>query len=92
MIKLVVKKNGSKEPFDAEKINKAIRLAGQAAGVEEPRIEEVIKVVLAKVFQLGEGKEEIASTEIKETVLEELDVVEPSISASWREYDQNKKA
>ena len=91
MIKLVVKKDGSKEPFDAEKINKAIRLAGQAAGVEEARIEEVIKVVLAKVFQLGEGKEEIASSEIKETVLEELDVVEPSISASWREYDQNKK-
>ena len=36
-------------------------------------------------------REEIATSEIKEKILSELDRIEPSVSAAWRKYDEEKK-
>ena len=90
MAKFVIKKSGEKEPFDAKKIEASIIVAASEVNLPKERVDEMVKQVLSVVIQLVEGKEEIATAEIKEKILSELDVLEPSVSAAWRKYDQEK--
>ena len=92
MAKEVFKKTGEKEPFDAEKIRKSISLAAEQAGLPEERRNEVVEEVIDTVLQMTEGKEEIATPEIRKKILSELDSLEPSVSEAWRKYDQEGKA
>ena len=92
MAKEVIKKDGAKEPFDAGKIKGAIAAAAQAAGLAEERKNEVVEQVANAAIQLADSKEEIATSELKEKILAELDQIEPSVSAAWRKHDQEKGA
>jgi len=91
MAKEVIKKDGAKEPFDAEKIKNSILGAAQRTELSEERKNEVVEEVAAKVIQMAEEKDEIATSEIKEKILSELDVVEPAVSEAWRKYEQESK-
>lgn len=91
MAKEVIKKDGTKVPFEAEKIKKAITVAAAATDLPEERKNEVAEQVSDAVIQTLESKDEVTTSEIKESVLAELDKVEPSVSAAWREYDQENK-
>jgi len=84
MTKFVIKKDGTKELFNASKIEDAVRAAAKAVDFSEERIQELIKSVLVKVIESTKDSEEVSSVEIKRIVLEELDIIEPSVSASWR--------
>ena len=90
MANFVVKKDGTKVPFDAEKIKRAISAAATQAGLPENEVTEVVDQVLLKVIESFTGTEEVASAEIREKVLSELDVVKPAVSESWRKHDQSK--
>ncbi len=90
MTKFVIKEDNSKELFDAGKVERAIRAAAQAVDFSEERIQELAKSVLLKVFELIQDNEEVAASEIKNVILSELDILEPSVSASWRDYDKTK--
>ncbi|MCP6719836.1 MAG: ATP cone domain-containing protein [Patescibacteria group bacterium] len=92
MANTVIKKDGTKKPFDSEKIRKSIESAAEEAGLEKERISEIVNQVANETMQLAEGKEEIATSELKEKILSTLDTVEPSVSAAWREYDSKRKA
>ena len=93
MAKEVVKRTGAREPFDAGKIRNAISMAAKEAGLEETRKNEVIEQVTTRIVQMADAKDEITTSEIKESILVELDSVEPSVSAAWRKYDaENKQA
>ena len=92
MVNFVVKRDGTKEPFDAEKIKKGIRAATSQANLSPERTELVVEEVSTKVIQSFYGLEEVPTSEIREKILSELDVVEPAASSAWREYDRNKKA
>jgi transcriptional repressor NrdR len=87
----VVKKDGTKEPFNPEKIRNSIRAAAGQAGLLEERKNEVVEQVATTAIQVADGKEEIATSEIREKILSDLDRIEPSVSAAWRKYDQEKK-
>ena len=91
MAKEVIKKDGTKEPFDAEKIRKAIAAAAGQADLSEERKNEVVEQVANTVIQMADAKEEIATSEIKEKVLSELDSLEPSVSEAWRKYGEENK-
>ncbi len=91
MANQVIKKDGTKQPFDPEKIKKAIAIAADRAGVSEEKRNEVVEQVSSSVIALTDTEEEIATSEIREKILSELDQVEPSISAGWRKYDQEQK-
>lgn len=87
----VIKKDGTKQPFDAEKIKNAIAAAAVRTDLPEERQKAVTEQVAAKVIQLAGKKEEIATSEIREAIISELDVVEPAVSEAWRKYDQEQK-
>lgn len=86
----VIKKDGTKEPFDAEKIKNAIATAAQQADLSEERKNEVVEQVADVVIKMTEEKEEIATSEIKEKILSELDSVESGVAEAWRKYEAEK--
>jgi transcriptional regulator NrdR family protein len=87
----VIKKDGTKQPFDAEKIKNSIAAAAVRTDLTEERQAEVVGQVAAKVVRIADEKEEIATSEIKEIILNELDLLEPAVAGAWRRYDQEKK-
>ncbi len=91
MAKEVTKKNRTKEHFDAEKIKNSISAAAKGTSLSEERKNEVVEQVAATVIQMTEGRDEIATIEIKEKILSELDTIEPAVSGEWRKYDQEKE-
>ena len=90
MAKFVIKKDGRKEPFDAEKIKKAITASVSRTDLSEKRMKKVVKKVSKAAIKLAKKKEEIAAAEIREKILSELDALEPSVSEAWRKYDEEK--
>ncbi len=90
MANFVIKRDGTREPFDAEKIKRAIAGAAQRTNLPEERKNEVVEQVLSAALQLAREKEEIKTSEIKEKILSELDAIEPSVSEVWRKYTQEK--
>ncbi len=91
MVTDVIKKDGTKVPFDVEKIKSAIMAASSVTDLSDVRKNEIVEqVVNAVLVEMG-GKTEVSTTEIKNAVLAKLDSVEPSVSAAWREYDQENK-
>ena len=86
----VIKRDGSREPFDPEKIKSSIRKAAQKTDLPEERVNEVVEQVSKAAIELADSKEEIATSEIREKILSELDNVEPKVAESWRDYDRTK--
>lgn len=90
MAKFVIKKDGTKEPFDAGKIRSSIVGAAQKTELLEERRNEVVEQVSKTVLQAVAEKEEIPTAEIREKILSELSTVEPSVSEAWKKYEQEK--
>ena len=90
MANQVIKKDGSKEPFDDEKIKKAIRLAAQQSGLDETKQTEITEKITAKVLEALKGKEEVRTLEIRDKILGELEIYAPTVAASWRDYELTK--
>ncbi len=91
MANFVVKKDGTKEPFDAEKIKKAIAAAAQRTDLSEERKNEIVEQVSAAVIQIAGTKKEIATSEIGENIRSQLNSAEPSVAAFWISYEEEKK-
>jgi len=66
----VIKKDGSRELFDREKLANAIRRSVGKFFTSEVEVEEIINTVEERLYELGES--EIASNAIGDTVLDEL--------------------
>ncbi len=92
MAKEVIKKDGSREPFDTEKIRKSIRAAADHTDLPEEKKNEIVEKVAFNVIQMTDEKEEIATSEIREKILSELDNLEPVVAEAWRKYEEGKGA
>ena len=90
MVNMVTKNDGTKAPFDAEKMKGSIMAACQDAGVSDEEKNNITQKVSAVVMAQLENKEEISSAEIKKMILSELDVSFPEIAQAWRAYDEGK--
>lgn len=90
MANQVIKRDGTKEPFDESKLKKSIELAAQEAGLEASRVQEVVNQVASVALELAASQEEIPTSELREKILSELDKIESGIAEAWRKYDQNR--
>ncbi len=90
MVKEVIKGDGSREPFDAGKIMRSIETAAREAGLDEIRIQELVKQAGGAAMQLADVKETISTAALKDKILNELDKLEPAVSGAWRRYDESK--
>lgn len=90
MANFVIKRDGTREPFDAEKISRGLKAASQKAGLSSERVEKVVREISAKAVALAAAKEEISTSELRDMILKELDIVEPVVSVSWRQHKLEK--
>ena len=90
MIKTVIKRDGTKEPFDAEKMKRAIATAARQANYQADQISGLIEKVSVQVVSVLGDKDEVRSVEIRDQVLKGLDVIAPTVAMSWRNHDQSK--
>lgn len=90
MASFVIKKDGTKEPFDPEKIRSSVMGAARGANLPEERMGVVVDQVVTAAIQMADAKEEIATSEIRGKILGDLDQIEPSVSAAWRKHEQEK--
>lgn len=91
MANTVVKKNGSREPFDGEKVKGAIAKAAREAGHDEAKVASIVEQASAGVMTLASGVDEITTAELKMKILADLDTMAPEVAAAWRKYDTEKK-
>lgn len=87
----VIKKTGEKEPFDPMKIENSIRAAATDAGLLAERINELVNRVAKVVIDAVVDKNEVATSEIKQRILTELDEIEPAVAEAWRKFDEAKE-
>jgi len=90
MAKVVIKRDGTKEEFDGEKIRKSIEIAAMSSGLSEERVKEVVFQVLDAVLKLANSKEEIATKELGDAVFNELNKIEPKTAEAWKKYEEEK--
>ena len=72
---MVAKKDGRREPFDREKVERGIRIACTKRPVETAALERAVAAVEAAVFARGET--EVPSSVVGELVLAELARLDP---------------
>lgn len=90
MTNQVIKKDGSKEAFDLEKIKRVIRLAGQDAGLDEAKQNEIAEKVAEEIKEIFKDQEEVRALEIRDKILGRLDLYAPPVANAWRDYELNK--
>lgn len=88
----VIKRDGSKQAFDEVKLRKSVEAACADAGLAADRTAEVVSQVAPVVLAAAADKEEIATAELKQMILAELDKAEPAAAAAWRAHDEKKAA
>ncbi len=91
MAQEVIKKDGTKQPFDARKISNAIMAAGAETDLSDDKVNKAAEQVVLTISQMVEAQDEITTSQIREKVLSELDGIAPAISDAWREYDRENK-
>ena len=72
---VVVKKDGSKEPFDRDKLARSIAIAVRKRPVEPERVERIVSGIVRRLESLGES--EIPSTVVGEMVMDALSTLDP---------------
>ena len=90
MIKEVINKDGSREPFDPSKIMKSIELSAREAGLDEGKVQALVKEVGGAAIQFADTKEAIPTSTLKYKIMGDLDKREPAVSAAWRRFDAAK--
>ncbi|MEM4605807.1 MAG: transcriptional regulator NrdR [Candidatus Pacearchaeota archaeon] len=71
----VIKKDGSRQPFDIEKIRKGIEKACEKRAISSEQIEKIISETESKIYKITNGKE-IESKNIGEIVMDKLKKVD----------------
>lgn len=89
MVNFVIKKDGSRIAFESGKVKNSVMAAAAEAGLSNDEASDLAEKVLDKVLVSFGSQEEVATSEIKGKALSELDSTAPSVSESWRKYDES---
>lgn len=81
---LVIKRDGSKEPFDPEKISQVVR----AAGLEEDLAQKLTRDISIWIKALGQS--EVSSLKIRDEVITELESLDEYVAGLFRWYQKTK--
>jgi len=90
MANFITKKDGTKEPFNVEKIKKGVIAASTNDGLsgdEALKLSDRVSSTVASAFM---GVDEVSGAKVREKILEELDSSSPSVADSWRNYERTK--
>ncbi len=86
----VIKRDGRREAFSADKLRRSIEAAAKEARLPAARVGEVVDSVASVAMAMAQKETEIRTSVIRQTVLGELDRMEPAVSEAWRNFDRAK--
>ncbi len=90
MANFVVKKDGTKVSFNSEKIKAGVMAACSEAGISEEDATNIAGKILSSVTIAFEGQDEVATSEIRDKILSELDESQPDVAEAWRRFEESK--
>lgn len=92
MVKVVIKKDGSEEPFDMAKLKQSIRVNALDAFLRqsEKDINTLVETISEKALLSMQTSDKVKSSEIRENVLSELKEAAPMVAKIWQEYDEQQ--
>jgi len=91
MIKQVIKKGGKKEPFNLNKIKKALISVVEKTNLPQEKKNEIVEKVTKEVLKFLKGRGIIFTAEIEAKILLELEKFSPEAADFWREHRRKKK-
>lgn len=90
MANFIIKKDGTKEPFNVEKIKSAVVAAGTQAGLQAEEAAKIAEEVAVTVTNSVSNINEVLGAELRARILSQLDAIAPSVSEAWRKYDKEQ--
>ena len=91
MATFVTKKDGSKIPFDETKIKESVVAACMDAELSDEEAEKISVEIVGLVSGPLKDIDQVSTTEIRDKVLAELDMLHPSIAEAWRKHEATKE-
>ena len=88
----VIKRKGTKEPFNPDKIKGSLQKATINAGYNLEEKNEIINEVFLNINKKLDNEKEINTETIRMCLLTELDKCEPYIAKSVRRFDSKYKS
>jgi transcriptional repressor NrdR len=88
---IVVKRRGSVENFDPEKVRRSMQKAAIDAGYSLEDKEDLINEISEHVTENLKNEDEVKSDVICEAVLNEMLASSPEIVEAWRKFDRRYK-
>ena len=88
---VVIKKRGTVESFDQDKIKRSIQKAAIDAGYSLNEKEDLINEITDHVTEKVKEEDEVKSDVICEAVLNEMLASSPEIVEAWRKFDRRYK-
>jgi transcriptional repressor NrdR len=88
---VVIKKRGTVESFDQDKIKRSIQKAAIDAGYSLNEKEDLINEITDHVTEKVKEENEVKSDVICEAVLNEMLASSPEIVDAWRKFDRRYK-
>lgn len=92
MAKEVIKRNGKRVPFRAEKIKKSIRLACKDARISAVRTKQVVSKVSRPVLKFCAKRKAVKTSVLKKKILAGLRKTEPTAAKAWLKYEKRRRA
>ncbi len=92
MAKEVIGRGGKRQPFKADKIKRAIRMACKDAKVPGARIKRVVSKVSRPVLKFAAKRKAVKTAVIRKKVLAGLRKAEPAAAKSWLKYEKRRRA
>ncbi|MGB9937825.1 MAG: ATP cone domain-containing protein [Methanobacterium sp.] len=83
----VIKRNGRKKPFKEQKVRKSVENAVKDAGFNLQEKVHVIEHATQDAIRKAEGKDEIESKQIRNTILNDLEHDDQKVARSWKNYE-----
>ena len=91
MVDFIIKKDGSKESFDREKIKNGVLSAAKQSGLAQNEAEELAARVADYVEESTAGISEILAADVREKIVSFLDNSAPNVEGSWKNYESSKR-
>ncbi len=87
----VIKKDGSRQIFNEQKVRKSIEAAAREAKIPDTRIRQVVADASREPLHMSKGKKSVETRTIREKILDRLDITEPSVAEAWRAFDRKRR-
>jgi len=87
MANFIIKKDGSKEPFNLKKIENAVIAAAAEAGFADDLAAKLSQDISNTIKKSTVNLNEVLGVEIRARALSQLDAIAPAVAESWRKFE-----